>query len=451
MNVVRSGFHWHRGEPIAGQYNYTYIQEIVDFIDLLNSSGVYVILDMHQDCWSPRFCDNHGIPTGYAQPYDDPRYAKGGERAYPEPIVKPTYNANNQLSNCDDVGKVIFGWASCYMTYAIGSAAQELYDNDFGRLDLFGKFWSIVAEKVRHYPNVIGYELINEPWLGDAPLSIEELIDTQNVFRNLWFHKEADKINLAGMYETLHRYIRAVDNDSIIFFEPATGGNFLDAWSTGLETGPGGIEYNDRQAFSYHIYCLIVDEKPNATDFLQWLLEHLDIAGCNILNDAMYDIRDQDTKNLGVPGFLTEFGAAGKGPVAEGIIDFAANKMDEFLHGWTYWYLTPEIADDNSTEVRSLARPYPHAVSGMPSNLNFDQKDKKFQLQWIPCTKVPCVNKPTEIFTAERYHYPNGFSFTISDGYKVMHDESASMIYITQNRDGVKISPAVFTMKPKIN
>ena len=447
---MRTGFHWHRGEPTPGQYNYTYIQKIVDFIDLLNRSDIYVILDMHQDCWSPRFCDAHGIPSEYAKPYNDSRYSNGGTRAYPEPIVKPSYDATGHVQNCNDVGKFIFGWASCYVTYSIGSAAQELYNNENGILDRFGKFWALIVGKVRHYENVIGYELLNEPWLGDVPLNLDELLDIKNPYRNLWFHKEADQTNMAGMYRDLHQYVRAVDNESIIFFEPATGGNFLDALSTGLEIGPGGKEYNDRQAFSYHVYCLIVDQRVNASNFFQWLIQELDIASCNLLNDAMYDVRNEDTKRLGVPGFLTEFGAAGKGPVAEAIINFAAKKMDEFLHGWTYWYLTPEPADDNSTEVRALVRPYPHAVSGTPYKLAFDPDKKTFILNWIQCTKSPCMNAPTEVFTANRYHYPNGFSFSVSDGYTVSHSEDLSMVYILwTGSDTSRTTSASFTMKPK--
>ena len=449
MNVVRSGFHWHRGEPTPGHYNYTYIQQIVDFVDLLNHSGVYVILDMHQDCWSPRFCGNHGIPTNYAKPYNDSRYSPGGSRTYPEPIVKPKYNALGHITNCNDVGKFVFRWASCYFTYALGSAAQELYNNDRGLLDQFGKFWALIAEKISHYPNVLGYELINEPWLGDVPLSISEL-NPENPYWDLWFPKEADKTNIAGMYRELHNYIRHVDNDTIIFFEPATGGNFLDAWPTGFESGPGGPEYNDRQALSYHVYCLVVDTN-NASGFIQWLVQQLDIASCNALNDVMYNIRHDDTKRLGVPGFLTEFGNAGKGVADKAIVDFATGKMDDFLHGWTYWYLTPDRKDANTSEVRALTRPYPHIVSGIPIKLTFDPNKHIFELQWSQCTKLPCANKPTEIYTSEWYHYVGGFQYSIipKTGYNVTHDSNTSMIYILPENGHTSAETVKFTIFPK--
>ena len=79
-----------------------------------------------------------------------------------------------------------FGWASCYLTYSIGAASQRLYDNDNGVLDAFGQFWikvRFIRDFKREYsdidgrcvqvaaqfadqPNMLGYEILNEPWLG---------------------------------------------------------------------------------------------------------------------------------------------------------------------------------------------------------------------------------------------------------------------------------------------
>ena len=80
----------------------------------------------------------------------------------------------------------------------------------------------------------------------------------------------ADKRNLAPMYSKLHQAIRQVDDSHIIFFEPSgtrTAAQFVEALiffafaslvivtqvplvhfaETGLEQGPGGPAYNDRQ------------------------------------------------------------------------------------------------------------------------------------------------------------------------------------------------------------
>ena len=435
-------------EPESGKFNETYIQTLVNFVDQLNSSGIHAILDMHQDCWSPRYCSAHGIPTEYAQPYNSSDYGPGGSRAYPEPILKPQYNSHGDITNCRDVGKHIFGWASCYPTYAIGAAAQRLYNNSDRILDRFGEFWRLIASHVKDYPNILGYELLNEPWLGDVPLSVKELDPLTNPQHwNLWFPNESDQKNIAPMYKALHQYIRQVDNETIIFFQPATGGNFLDGWPVGFEEGPGGVAYNDRQALSYHVYCLVIDTK-NASDFLQYIVETLSIEACNALDDVLYDVRRDDTNRLQLAGFLTEFGNAGTGLAAEDIINFATGKMDEFLHGWSYWYLTPDPNVRNSTEIMALARPFPHKIAGTPTALEYDLKTNIFTLQYLPCSTEPCSLLATEIFTSLNYAYGGiefGYDVTTKNKMRVTLDNEQQMMYVVMETtsspvDDVKVT-----------
>jgi endoglycosylceramidase len=448
LNMIRVGFQWHMVEPETGHYNETYIESLVDYISLLNGSGIHVILDMHQDCWSPLYCHSHGIPSEYAQAYNTSDYRPGGPKAYPEPVAKPQYGPDGQITNCADVGKFVFGWASCYFTYSIGAAAQRLYDNDRGILDRFGEFWQLIASRVKYLPNVLGYEVINEPWLGDVPLTLGELDPIINPDHwDLWLPKVADRKNVAKMYRVLHEYIRQVDNDSIIFFEPATGGNFLDGWPVGFEEGPGGVAYKNRQALSYHVYCLVVD-KTEPNDFFQYLLETLSIEACNALDDVLYDVRRDDTSRLNLAGFLTEFGNAGKGLAAKDVIDFATAKMDEFFHGWSYWYLTPDPSVRNSTEIMALARPFPHKIAGTPSYLNFDPKSKNFTLVYTPCTTGPCSKLPTEIFTSLNYAYGGiefGYAVETNSKASVTLDNEAQMMYVTvaaveSQNDSVKLT-----------
>jgi endoglycosylceramidase len=64
------------------------------------------------------------------------------------------------------------------------------------------------------------------------------------------------------MYSRLHAAIRQHDDQHIIFFEPTiiiTSLPFTFS-ETGLTEGPGGAQYNDRQVFSYHLYCIIMDK-----------------------------------------------------------------------------------------------------------------------------------------------------------------------------------------------
>ena len=406
-------------------------------------------MDMHQDLWSPQFCGGHGIPSFDAHPYNTSDYKRGGKKAYPLPVAQPKYDPSGNVINCQDVLGGLFGWATGYVTYATGAAAQRLYDNDGGILDRFGKFWQLIASKLKEFPNVLGYELLNEPWLGNVPLNADEFVPV-NPHWNLWFPGVADKSNMKKLYETLHSYIREVDNDTIIFFEPATGGNFLDGFHSGFEEGPGGPGYNDKQALSYHVYCLSIDTK-NASTFLQQVVANISVASCDLLDDFLYDNRHDDVQQLSMAGFLTEFGNAGRGYVAEDIIDFATSKMDDFLHGWTYWYLTPDPNNLNPFEIKSLARPYVHALAGIPITMNFDTNTRVFSLVYVPSDNETTFALQSEVFVSEYYQYPTGFETTMipSDSLKLTYNKTTYMMYWTHTTAARLATEVEFTIQPR--
>ena len=49
----------------------------------------------------------------------------------------------------------------------------------------------------------------------------------------------------------IHTMNIITDNEHIVFFESAVS----DIYPCGFSEGPGGPDYDDRQAYSYHIYC----------------------------------------------------------------------------------------------------------------------------------------------------------------------------------------------------
>merc|ERR1712110_426425 len=96
-----------------------------------------------------------------------------------------------------------------------------------------------VADYLKDEPNVIGYEILNEPWVG------------------FWF-THPDRILIRGhttgallqpMYEKLNAKIREVDTEKLIFFEPQT---FPYYGHSGFTDSPGGPEFKNKSVFSYH-------------------------------------------------------------------------------------------------------------------------------------------------------------------------------------------------------
>jgi endoglycosylceramidase len=61
MNVIRLYVAWEGVEPVRGQYNMTYLQELKGVVERCNRFNIAVILDAHQDVLSRFFC-GEGFP-----------------------------------------------------------------------------------------------------------------------------------------------------------------------------------------------------------------------------------------------------------------------------------------------------------------------------------------------------------------------------------------------------
>lgn len=425
FNVVRLGFHWYLMEPSPGVWNQTYFNDIIAIVNQFESYGIYVILDMHQDCWAPMYCYAHGLPDFYAGPYNTSEYQPGGSREFPLPMAEPGPD------QCADLSKGLFGWASCYLTFALSAGAQRLYDNDNNTLTAFGSFWTRVADQFSSQSNILAYEILNEPWLGDVFDDPDLLIPGQ-----------ADKKNLARMNQAIHEAIRTVDNKHIIFYEPATGGNILDATPVGYTALPGGEEYQNRSGLAYHIYCPLLESDmpyhPTNHSVLTYLIEAVEFAACDLLNTYQYDTRANDVLRLHTAGFMTEFGEilSDENDYSMGYVQYTVNKMDEIFHSWTYWGLTPDpTSNQNLNKV--LARTYARKISGIPSRMFFDHQSANFTLTFVTSVDSNVYALPTEVYTSTTYYYPKGSTCTVSPPLSVESIYNATTgVYLFTNNPG---------------
>lgn len=48
INMVRLGVMWPGVEPQLGQYNATYLQQMVQLVNWLGQRGIYTLIDFHQ-------------------------------------------------------------------------------------------------------------------------------------------------------------------------------------------------------------------------------------------------------------------------------------------------------------------------------------------------------------------------------------------------------------------
>jgi endoglycosylceramidase len=81
FNAVRLGLLWAGVEPNVDAFNATYLQELDNLVQRLAKSGIYTILDLHQDVMSPKFCgegfpDWAVMPSNDVQPFAEPWWEK---------------------------------------------------------------------------------------------------------------------------------------------------------------------------------------------------------------------------------------------------------------------------------------------------------------------------------------------------------------------------------------
>ena len=121
------------------------MDQINAIVEGLGRHGIYTLLDMHEDVLSSKFCLYDGAPLWVVNK-SKPKHE------FPWPFK----------GNCSSRG-----WMKNTLTEAAAHAYQDLYDNHEGMLDDLSDFWSRSASYFKDNPNVIGYEIINEPFAGD--------------------------------------------------------------------------------------------------------------------------------------------------------------------------------------------------------------------------------------------------------------------------------------------
>ncbi len=178
------------------------------------------------------------------------------------------------------------------------------YTNGNGTLDSFASFWRTIATTFANRSSILGYELINEPPFPDL-LNVVEI-------------GYVDRVYLKPMYEKLHEVIRQIDDKHIIFFEPCVA----DLLQTGLTEGPGGVDYNNRQVFSYHVYCIDVTKQGDPKSGVV----------CEIDDALLISLRYEEAKKKKFGGMMmTEFGAISNSTEGTKELSRITGLADEFL------------------------------------------------------------------------------------------------------------------------
>ena len=375
FNGARVGTLWAGLTPDApGRADPAYVAKVQRVLDLLADQKIWMQLDMHQDQWHETY-GGEGVPDWALHrpaPYD----------AAP-PVVAP--------------------FPTGYWTPEVSTVFDNFWADRDDLLDGWTDAWRIAATAWRHQRYLMGYDLLNEPWMG---LEWETCLVDGCPASYAGELQPAMERGLAA--------VREVDDDNIVWWEPQqfAGGQKLDTF---YEPVPG----EDQLGLSWHNYC------PDV------FLESQGIPGGDVENCWDFS-RDREEHALGQARtmhavlLMSEWGATDNLRAVE--IDAAV--ADEHLMGWTHWAykrwndpttadgaqgLFRDDADPSSVKrgkLRLLVRTYAQATAGTPLAMHFDPHDGAFRYRYRP---DPSITAPTRIFVSP-LHYPHGFRVSVDHG-----------------------------------
>ena len=201
FNAIRLLVIWEAIEPYgSGQYDEDYLDYIEAIVAKANEYGIYCIMDMHQDMFSRHLFKLYDDQTGLNSLVDETEKAMGApfglnnkvqgdgapewavQYCLPEKNVGgsqwglPNHLVADQKNTTDFYSMSLWGVNiflsldvnRCFATFFAGEDIYPFYKVGGKNIqkflqDSFAEAWVQVASRISKYPNVIGYDIINEP------------------------------------------------------------------------------------------------------------------------------------------------------------------------------------------------------------------------------------------------------------------------------------------------
>lgn len=345
MSSARFLITWAAVEPARGEYDDAYLDEVALRMEWAAAAGLVVVIDMHQDLYGEGFYGD-GAPRWSC---DEAHYA-----AYVP--VEPWFAnyANEHVVAC--------------------------YDGFWRSDDLqahFTEAWRRVAARLRDSPAVIGFDVMNEPHWGSAPVASFE------------------EDYLAPFYDRVVAAVRGEAPDWVAFLEPAASRNL------GFPTRLPPFPYPD-VVYAPHSYDPMAEGGAG-----------FDAARREALVSTFPLLRDE-ARTLGAALWIGEYGGMAATP---GIVEYMDAEYDaqaSVTAGGMYWEYGRNdgygIVDPTGAEkpelVDTLVRPYPERVAGEPLPWEWDESTSTFTFRYRPDATVTA---PTIVVVPAR-RYPGGWT-----------------------------------------
>ena len=390
------------GDPYRASAVDAYLARVDRIVTLLAHAGLRVIIDMHQDVYGSAFSSPAG-PTPW-----------NGEGA-------PSW------ATCTN-GKTFAGrayWGQAYATSVVNTAIGHFWHNNV-RGDLQGQFarvWQAVARHYRGDPDVLGYEVLNEP-TDFAVRNFNRQLQCAYAGRARAPRSCAGQ-HIQALRSGLIGAIEAADPSHPVLFQPMVSTIF-----PGLEDiGLGEPLRFPRLVLAFHVYGTESAESFGCSGSICLSSEQAELA--TIISDRTRTRTDQP----GGPAIIMdEFGGS---PFVTDIAQ-VAQLADRNSLSWSYWSALQlhdptgapgeNLLNDRTSrpwpaKAQVLAGPYPLATAGTPGGQTFDPASRSFDFAYTVDRRV---RAPTEI-VVPRYTYPRGYRVAVQ-GATVTSAPDASLL-----------------------
>ena len=373
-NAIRLGVWPAALMPTAGAVDSAYLDNVAATVADLDAAGFWVLLDLHQDVF-------WGMPD-WATPAD-----AAGLSEQPAPAFAAV------------------GWAGAYTSDKSVRQWDAFWDNEPvspggpGIADAYGVGVQALAARVKDANNVVGVELLNEPFPGSAYVGCVA-----------GGCPELDwKAN--ARWTEMTNAVRSVAPSMPVWWEAeslATMYSLPQMTTAQVTPGPDGAAVG----LSFHAYCYETDGgrvEPVPPGSIVW---------CDSNFRRAFDNAGAVAAGNDAPRFLTEFGASGNPYNAT----VPGRLADEQLVSWLHWSIGT-YADE--VEVH-LQRTYPQSTAGTPEYLRFDPATGRTTFRYAPDHSLTA---PTVLALAARA-YPDGYTVNVTGGHVVSASDSGRLTVV---------------------
>jgi endoglycosylceramidase len=380
MNAVRFLVLWAALEPSPGNYDDAYIDGVAQRIAWAEAANLLVVVDMHQDVYGEGFASGGGDGA--------PRWT------------------------CDEAAYASFMPVTPWFFNNLSKEVTGCYDHFWQTDDLhkhYAEGWRRIAARLASSKVVLGFDPMNEPYWGSAPIP----------------HFEPEI--LGPFYEEVVPVVRSAAPNWIAFIEPSSSRNL------GGSTALPAPSYAN-VAYSPHSYDRDA-ESGNGFDSA-----HRDALVMNVAALA------NEAHGMNAALWIGEYGGNNDAP---GIVDYMTAQYDAagaVAASSMYWDYSRGggyslVADDDSEKmplVDILARPYPERVAGDPIAWTYDAATSTFTFTYKPNASIMA---PT-ILSIPARRYPKGY---VVECGGCASAQSPGALTITSPPSA---SPAVVTIHP---